>query len=330
MTEKRSIAGTPVKPIGLGCMSLSWAYGPPSSDAEAERILHRALDLGYDHLDTARIYGNGHNEEIIGRYLSGRRNAFFLASKTGIIVDGDQRRIDCRPETIRAALEKSLSLLRTDVIDLYYLHRPDPNVPIEDSVGEFARLIEEGKIRSYGLSEMSAETLRRAATVHPVAAMQTEYSPWTRNPEIAVLETCRELGTCFVAFSPVGRGALAGGVRDPAQLVAGDIRATMPRFQSDNWPVNAALIAQFEAIAREHGVTPAQLSLAWTVAHGPHVVAIPGTADIAHLEENIARWDWRIPEEVAARVDALFTPDAVAGNRYGEQMRHTVTTEEFA
>jgi len=330
MPEKRSIAGTPVKPIGLGCMSLSWAYGPPSSDAEAERILHRALDLGYDHLDTARIYGNGHNEEIIGRYLSGRRNAFFLASKTGIIVDGDQRRIDCRPETIRAALEKSLSLLRTDVIDLYYLHRPDPNVPIEDSVGELARLIQEGKIRSYGLSEMSAETLRRAATVHPVAAMQTEYSPWTRNPEIAVLETCRELGTCFVAFSPVGRGALAGGVRDPAQLVAGDIRATMPRFQSDNWPVNAALIAQFEAIAREHGVTPAQLSLAWTVARGPHVVAIPGTADIAHLEENIARWDWRIPEEVAARVDALFTPDAVAGNRYGEQMRHTVTTEEFA
>jgi len=330
MTEKRSIAGTPVKPIGLGCMSLSWAYGPPSSDAEAERILRRALDLGYDHLDTARIYGNGHNEEIIGRYLSGRRNAFFLASKTGIIVDGDQRRIDCRPETIRAALEKSLSLLRTDVIDLYYLHRPDPNVPIEDSVGELARLIQEGKIRSYGLSEMSAETLRRAATVHPVAAMQTEYSPWTRNPEIAVLETCRELGTCFVAFSPVGRGALAGGVRDPAQLVAGDIRATMPRFQPDNWPVNAALIAQFEAIAREHGVTPAQLSLAWTVARGPHVVAIPGTADIAHLEENIARWDWRIPEEVAARVDALFTPDAVAGNRYGEQMRHTVTTEEFA
>ena len=330
MPEKRSIAGAPVKPIGLGCMSLSWAYGPPSSDAEAERILHRALDLGYDHLDTARIYGNGHNEEIIGRYLSGRRNAFFLASKTGIIVDGDQRRIDCRPETIRAALEKSLSLLRTDVIDLYYLHRPDPNVPIEDSVGELARLIQEGKIRSYGLSEMSAETLRRAATVHPVAAMQTEYSPWTRNPEIAVLETCRELGTCFVAFSPVGRGALAGGVRDPAQLVAGDIRATMPRFQSDNWPVNAALIAQFEAIAREHGVTPAQLSLAWTVARGPHVVAIPGTADIAHLEENIARWDWRIPEEVAARVDALFTPDAVAGNRYGEQMRHTVTTEEFA
>jgi len=330
MTEKRSIAGTPVKPIGLGCMSLSWAYGPPSSDAEAERILHRALDLGYDHLDTARIYGNGHNEEIIGRYLSGRRNAFFLASKTGIIVDGDQRRIDCRPETIRAALEKSLSVLRTDVIDLYYLHRPDPNVPIEDSAGELARLIQEGKIRSYGLSEMSAETLRRAATVHPVAAMQTEYSPWTRNPEIAVLEACRELGTCFVAFSPVGRGALAGGVRDPAQLVSGDIRATMPRFQPDNWPVNAALIARFETIARENGVTPAQLSLAWTVARGPHVVAIPGTADIAHLEENIARWDWRVPDEVAARVDALFTPEAVAGNRYGEQMRHTVTTEEFA
>jgi len=330
MTEKRSIAGTPVKPIGLGCMSLSWAYGPPSSDAEAERMLHRALDLGYDHLDTARIYGAGHNEETIGRHLSGRRNAFFLASKTGIIVDGDQRRTDCRPETIRAALETSLSLLRTDVIDLYYLHRPDPNTPIEDSAGELARLIQEGKIRGYGLSEMSAETLRRAAAVHPVAAMQTEYSPWTRNPEIAVLEACRELGTCFVAFSPLGRGALAGGVRDPRQLAPGDIRATMPRFQPDNWQVNAALIAEFEAIARYNGVTPAQLSLAWTVARGPHVVAIPGTANIVHLEENIARWDWRVPDEAASRIDALFTPDAVAGNRYGEQMRHTVTTEEFA
>lgn len=330
MTEKRSLAGTLVNPVGLGCMSISWAYGPKLSDAEAERLLHRAIDLGYDHLDTARIYGNGHNEEMIGRYLSNRRNSFFLASKTGIIVDGDARRIDCRPETIRAALETSLRLLKTEVIDLYYLHRPDPNTPIEESVGELTRLIEEGKIRSYGLSEMSAETLRRAAAVHACAAMQTEYSPWTRNPEIAVLDACREVGTCFVAFSPVGRGALARGVDDPANLSKGDIRLTMPRFQPENWPANAALIAEFSQIAKENGVTPAQLSLAWTLSRAPHIVAIPGTANIEHLQENWARWGWRIPDEAVSRIDTLFAPGAVAGNRYAEAMRRTVTTEEYA
>ncbi|MFA5962505.1 MAG: aldo/keto reductase [Sphingomonas sp.] len=327
---KRILAGRDVEAIGLGCMGLSWAYGIPPSNEDGARLLHRALDLGYDHLDTARIYGVGHNEMLIGEALAGRRNEFFLASKTGIIVDGDKRRIDCRPETIRAAIEQSLTLLKTDHIDLYYLHRPDFATPIEESVGELARAVEAGKIGSIGLSEMSAETLRRAASVHPIAAMQTEYSPWTRNPEIAVLDACAELGTTFVAFSPVARGVLAGAVRDPATLINEDLRRGMPRFKPDNWPTNLALVDAFEAIAAEQGVTPAQLSLAWVLSRGEHVVAIPGTASIAHLEENFARRDWTIPTEVAARIDTLFAPEAIAGPRYAPAAQASVSTEEFA
>jgi aryl-alcohol dehydrogenase-like predicted oxidoreductase len=327
---KRTLAGRNVEAIGLGCMGLSWAYGTPPSDEDGARLLHRALDLGYDHLDTARIYGVGHNEMLIGEALAGRRNEFFLASKTGIIVDGDKRRIDCRPETIRAAIEESLALLKTDHIDLYYLHRPDFATPIEESIGELARAVEAGKIGSIGLSEMSAETLRRAAAVHPIAALQTEYSPWTRNPEIAVLDACAELGTTFVAFSPVARGVLAGAVRDPATLGDKDLRRGMPRFKPDNWPTNLALVDAFDAIAAEQGVTPAQLSLAWVLSRGEHVVVIPGTASIAHLEENIARKDWVIPSEVAARIDALFAPEAIAGPRYPPAAQATVSTEEFA
>ena len=326
----RLLGGKPINPLGLGCMSLSWGYGSPLDDDAAGRLLNLALDLGYDHLDTARIYGVGENERVIGKFLSARRKEYYLASKTGIIVDGDQRRIDCRPETIRTALETSLKLLRTDHIDLYYLHRPDPSTPIEESVGALARLIEEGKIGGYGLSEMSAATLRRAAAVHPVTALQTEYSPWTRNPEIAVLDACRELGTTFVAFSPVGRGALAGGVSDPSQLPEGDIRVTMPRFSSENWPSNAGLIARFEQVAEEHGVTPAQLALSWVLSRGEHVVVIPGTANQEHLRENMARADWQLPDAAKASIDAIFPPEAAAGHRYADAMRQAVTTEEFA
>lgn len=327
---KRILAGREVEAIGLGCMSLSWAYGTPPSNEDGARLLHRALDLGYTHLDTARIYGAGHNETLIGETLAGRRGEFFLASKTGIIIDGDKRRIDCRPETIRGALETSLELLKTDHIDLYYLHRPDFAVPIEESIGELARAVEAGKIGGIGLSEMSAETLRRAAAVHPIAAMQTEYSPWTRNPEIAVLEACAELGTTFVAFSPVGRGALAGAIRDPAELADKDLRRSMPRFNADNWPANRALIDALAAIAAGQGVTLAQLSLGWVLSRGEHVVAIPGTASIAHLEENIARKDWVMPADVAAQVDTLFAPEAIAGSRYAPAAQATVSTEEFA
>lgn len=329
MTTTRTIAGRKLNPVGLGCMSLSWAYGTPPAEDYAVRLLNRALDLGYDHLDTANIYGLGHNETLLGTALKGRRQEFFLATKMGIVVDGPRRGVDCKPETIRACVEQSLARLQTDHIDLYYMHRRDFTTPIEESMGAMAELVQAGKIGAVGLSEMSAETLRRAHAVHPVAAMQTEYSPWTRNPEIAVLDACRELGVTFVAFSPVARGVLAGGVRDPAALPDNDLRRTMPRFAAENWPKNRALVDAFEAVAAREGVTPAQLSLAWVHSRGDHVVSIPGTAAIPHLEENIARWDWALPAGVAAEIDGLINRHTVAGPRYSEAIQRGIDTEEF-
>jgi aryl-alcohol dehydrogenase-like predicted oxidoreductase len=327
--SKRSIHGRALNPIGLGCMSLSWAYGVPPTPEASAALLHLALDLGYDHLDTARIYGEGKNEALIGETLKGRRNSFFLASKTGIIIDGKNRRIDCRPETIRAACEESLKLLQTDHIDLYYLHRRDFTVPIEESVGALADLVKAGKIGSIGLSEMSADTLRKAHSVHPIAAMQTEYACWTRNADIAVLDACKELGTTFVAFSPVGRGAFAGVLRDPLSLPDHDLRRSWPRFVGDNWAQNLALIDQFNALAAEAGVTPAQLSLAWALSKGAHIVAIPGTSSIPHLEENIARWDWQPSPDVIARIERLINRQSIAGARYPAAMQKAIDTEEF-
>ncbi len=327
---RRLMNGRMTNPVGLGCMSLSWAYNTPPSDEDGAKLLRRAIDLGYDHLDTARIYGLGHNETLIGKTLKENRSKFFLASKTGIFVEGKARRIDCRPEMIKGACEESLKLLQTDHIDLYYLHRRDFTVPIEDSVGALADLVKEGKIGSIGLSEMSADTLRKASAVHPIAAMQTEYSLTSRNPEIAVLDACRELGTTFVAFSPVARGMLANGLRDPESLPDRDLRKGWPRFSGDNWTHNLALVDQFNAIAAENGVTPAQLSLAWVLSRGDHIVTIPGTAVIAHLEENIARWDWEIPADVAAQVEALLNQNTVAGTRYPAAQQSTIDTEEFA
>jgi aryl-alcohol dehydrogenase-like predicted oxidoreductase len=325
-----TINGQSVNPVGLGCMSLSWAYGIPPTADEGAKLLHHALDIGYNHLDTARIYGLGKNEALIGETLKGRRSAFFLASKTGIFVDGEKRRIDCRPEMIKAACEESLKQLQTDHIDLYYLHRRDFTVPIEESVGALADLIKAGKIGSIGLSEMSADTLRKAHAVHPIAAMQTEYSPQTRNPEIGVLAACKELGTTFVAFSPVGRGSLCGKLRDPQSLPDGDLRKSWPRFVGENWQRNLALIDAFGDISRHAGVTPAQLALGWCHAQGGHVVTIPGTASIAHLEENIARWDWTPSADIRAEVDALINHDTVAGPRYPDAMQRSIDTEEFA
>jgi aryl-alcohol dehydrogenase-like predicted oxidoreductase len=319
-----------VNPIGLGCMSLSWAYGTPPSPEDGAKLLHRALDLGYNHLDTARIYGEGKNETLIGETLKGRRNEFFLASKTGIIVEGKERRIDCKPATIRSALEESLRLLQTDHIDLYYLHRRDFATPIEESVGELARAVESGKIGSIGLSEMSADTLRKAHAVHPIAAMQTEYSPQTRNAEIAVLNACCKLGTAFVAFSPVGRGMLTGRLRDPVTLPDGDLRKSWPRFKGENWAKNLELIDAFGIIATGAGITPAQLALGWVLAKGDHIVAIPGTANITHLEENIARPDWRPDAATIAAIDALINQSTVAGPRYPAAAQASIDTEEFA
>jgi aryl-alcohol dehydrogenase-like predicted oxidoreductase len=329
MSGMRTINNQPVNPVGLGCMSLSWAYGTPPSPEDGAKLLHRALDVGYNHLDTARIYGTGANEELIGNALKGRRDEFFLASKTGIFVDGEKRRIDCRPESIKAACDESLLKLQTDHIDLYYLHRRDFTTPIEESVGALAELVTAGKIRSIGLSEMSADTLRAAAEVHPIAAMQTEYSLTTRNPEIAVLEACRALSVTFVAFSPVCRGALANGLRDPQLLPDTDLRKTWPRFVGENWDANLALIDAFNQLAADAGVTPSQLSLGWVLAQADHIVTIPGTANTQHLEENIARWDWRPSVALQAQLDALINRHTVSGARYPDPAQRTIDTEEF-
>ena len=325
----RTLNGKQLCPIGLGCMSLSQAYYPLPSEADGEALLHRAIDIGYNHLDSARLYGLGHNEELLSRVLKSRRDEVFIASKCGIEFDDGNRRIDCKPDTIRRAVEKSLTTLGTDFIDLYYLHRRDKNTPIEDSVGTLGRLIEEGKIGAIGLSEMSASTLKAAAKEHRIAAMQSEYSLWTRNPEIAVLDTCRELGTAFVAFSPVARGALAGGVHKPNQLDDKDLRSKHPRFLDENWTRNKKLIAEFNDIAKRDGVTPAHLSLAWVLAQGDHIHAIPGTASIAHLEENLDTLNQTVSSDVLNQVSDLINHNTVSGHRYPEAMRKAIDTEEF-
>jgi len=330
MVGRRMIAGRPVNPVGLGCMSLSWAYGVPPGEDEASALLGRALDAGYDHLDTANIYGLGHNETLIGKALKGKRDRFFLATKMGIVVEGPARGIDCSPEAIRRNIDESLQRLQTDRVDLYYMHRFDPKVPIPEMMGAMAELVKEGKVGSVGVSEWSAAHIREAHGVHPLAAVQTEYSLWTRNPEIAVLETCRELGIAFVAFSPVGRGVLANGVREIEALAEKDLRRTMPRFNAENWPKNLALIDAFNAIAAREGLSPAQLSLAWVLSRGEHVVAIPGTASLAHMEENIARWDWPLSTALGAELDALINQASVAGPRYTATLQTTIDTEEFA
>ena len=326
----RLLAGRAVNPIGLGCMGLSHGYGLPPSPEEAARVLHAALDLGYNHLDTARLYGAGANETLIGETLKGRRHEFVLASKTGIIIDGPRRLTDCRPETLKAEVEISLKALQTDHIDLYYLHRRDFKVPIEDSIGAMADLVREGKIGGIGVSETGAEAIRRGHAVHPISAVQTEYSLWTRNVEIAVLDACRELGIAFVAFSPLARGVFANGFRDPAILLDSDVRKPHPRFNAENWPHNLALVDRFNALAAGAGVTAAQLSLAWLLSRGDFVHAIPGTTRLDHLAENMARADWQPPQELLAACDALVNRHTVAGPRYHEAMQKTIDTEEFA
>ncbi len=326
----RNIGNRAVVPIGLGCMSLSWAYGERPDEDYALALLNRALDLGYNHLDTANIYGLGHNETLVGKAVAARRDEYFLATKMGIVVEGPNRGIDCSPEAIRRNIDGSLQRLQTDRVDLYYMHRFDPKVPIAESMGAMAELVAEGKIGGIGVSEWSADHIREAHAVHPLTAVQTEYSLWSRNPEIAVLEICRELGIAFVAFSPVGRGALANGVRDPGALPDGDIRKAMPRFTADHWPHNLALVDSFNAIAAAHGVTPAQLSLAWVLSRGPHVVAIPGTANQEHLAENVARHDWQPYADLLNELDALINTQSVSGPRYGPGMQRTIDTEQFA
>lgn len=324
----RRIGPFSVSAIGLGCMNLSHAYGEPASAEDGIALLNRALDLGCTFLDTAAIYGTGGNERLVGKAVMHRREEFTLASKCVLDVVDGKRVLDGRPETIRKTLDDALVRLGTDRIDLYYLHRLDQNVPVEDSVGELSRAMDAGKIRGIGLSEMSAATIRRAHGVHPIAAVQSEYSPWVRNPEIAVLDTCRALGIGFVAFSPVARGALAGAVRS-ADYTTGDIRAMMPRFQEPQLAHNLATIGRFDGLAAEAGCTPAQLSLAWVLSRDPMIVPIPGTRSIAHLQEDLAAATLRINPDILARVDALFDGDAIRGARYSPAMQAQIDTETF-
>lgn len=325
----RNLAGRQVNPIGLGCMGLSHGYGTALSPEDGIAFLNRALDLGCDHFDTANIYGAGSNEELIGTALAHRRSEFFLTSKTGILFDGPKRGTDCHPDSITRSLDASLARLKTDHLDLFYLHRFDYTVPIADSVGALVRAIEAGKIGAYGVSEWSSAHIREAHAVHPVAAVQTEFSLWTRNVELGVLETTRELGIALVAFSPVGRGALGGAFRDPATLGERDIRYTHPRFNAENWPKNLALIDRFNVLAARAGVAPAQLALAWVLAQDKHVHAIPGTSKLAHLEENVAAANRAVASDVLAEAGALINQRTVSGHRYPEPMRKTIDTEDF-
>ncbi|ENO77494.1 aldo/keto reductase [Thauera sp. 63] len=331
--QQRKLGPFQVGAIGLGCMNLSHAYGVPPSPEVGEAVLLRALELGVTHFDTAALYGFGANETLVGRVLGKHRSRYTLASKCGMTgVDG-KRVIDGRPATIKRTCEESLQRLQTDVIDLYYLHRWDKVVPIEDSMGAMADLVREGKIRSIGLSEVSADTLRRAHAVHPVAALQTEYSLWTRNPEIAVLDACRELGVSFVAFSPVARGFLAGALTDPAQVAAfeaKDIRRAMPRFQSAHFAANLRLLDGYLGLAREAGCTPAQLALAWLLAKGTDILPIPGTTSLAHLEENLKAADIVLAPDLVARLEALINARTVSGPRYPAATQVEIDTEEFA
>lgn len=326
----RRLCGRLVNPVGLGCMSLSWAYGDPPPHDDKVRLLNAALDAGYDHLDTANIYGAGTNEELLSDAVMHRRAEFMLASKTGIIVDGPRRGIDCSPDGIAASLDASLRRLGTDYLDLFYMHRFDPKVPIADSVGAMVRAIEAGKIGAYGVSEWSSAHIREAHSVHPMAAVQTEMSLWTRNAELGVLETTRALGIALVAFSPVARGALGGELRDPSALGERDLRRTHPRFSADNWPKNLALIERFEALAASAGLAPAQLALAWVLAQGDHLHAIPGTTSVAHMRENIAAASIEVAPTVLENAGALINQLSVAGHRYPDAMLATIDTEEFS
>ncbi len=331
--QQRRIGPFEVSAIGLGCMNLSHAYGEPPAAADAERLLLAALDQGVTLFDTAALYGFGANEILVGRVLKPHRQRITLCSKGGMagvtFDDGVKRVIDGRPEAIRRNCEDSLKRLQTDVIDLYYLHRWHKAVPIEESVGAMARLVEQGKVRAIGLSEVSAATLRRAHAVHPISAVQSEYSLWTRNPEIAVLQACSELGAAFVAFSPLARAFLTGTLLDTGTLQPKDLRRSMPRFQPEAYAANLALLADYRALAQQAGCTPAQLALAWLLARGPQVLPIPGTTNLAHLAEDLGAAQVTLSAALLAQLDELINQRSVTGHRYSVTSRAEVDSEEF-
>ncbi len=325
--KKRTLGrqGLAVSELGLGCMGMSDFYGS-GDEAESIRTLHRALELGIDFFDTADMYGPFKNEELVGRAIRGRRDEVVLATKFGNerAPDGRYLGVNGRPEYVRKACDASLRRLGVDWIDLYYQHRVDPKVPIEETVGAMAELVKAGKVRFLGLSEAAPGTIRRAHQVHPISALQTEYSLWTRDPEAEILPTTRELGIGFVAYSPLGRGFLTGRFRTPEEIPEGDWRRQNPRFQGDNFRQNLALADRLRAVAEKKRVTPGQLALAWLLTRGDDLVPIPGTKQLRYLEENAAAAEIRLSKDELAEIDRALPPGAAAGTRYPEGAMQSV------
>jgi aryl-alcohol dehydrogenase-like predicted oxidoreductase len=321
--RKLGINGPEVSAIGLGCMGMSEFYGA-GDEKESLATIDRALELGIDLLDTADVYGPHTNEVLVGKALKGRRDKFFLATKFGIVRDPanpSARGVNGTPEYVRRSVDSSLQRLGIDTIDLYYQHRVDPNTRIEETVGAMARLVEQGKVRFLGLSEAAPKTLERACKVHPIAALQTEYSLWTRDPEPEILPMCRKLGVAFVAYSPLGRGFLTGALNSPEDFEADDYRRISPRFQGENFARNLGLVEQVKKLASEAGITPSQLALAWVLAQGDDIIPIPGTKRRKYLEENAAAADLSLAPQVIEKLNTAFPPDAAAGERYVPAMK---------
>ena len=322
--KKARLGALEVNAIGLGCMGMSVAYGQADPE-EAARTLHRALDLGVDLLDTANAYGFGANETLIGRVLKERRAEFKLSTKFGFVRTEQGMGVNGHPDQIAERCEESLRHLGTETIDIYFMHRLDPQVPIEDTVGGMARLVEQGKVRHLGLCEVSSKTLRRAHAVHPIAAVQSEYSLWCRDPETHVLPACRELGVGFMPFSPLGRAMLTGEVRDEGQTSeGGDLRAAMPRFHGDAFAANLTLVERFGALADAKGATRGQLALAWLLAQGDDIAPIPGTKRVKYLEENVRAAEIVLTGAECAEMEAIFAPDRIQGERYAPAMMKTL------